>query len=97
METYPITARSLGLYFKVDGNNLERAYKDHLSGFCNWEQASHAEDWVLHQHKEDEVLNYFINRLTNAHAESLNSKLKGFTARNCQKKVILDTLQCIQG
>ena len=34
--------------FKVDGNNLERAYKDHLSGFRNWEQASHAENWVLH-------------------------------------------------
>ena len=48
MDTCPITARSLGLYFKVDGNNLERAYKDHLSGFRNWEQASHAEDWVLH-------------------------------------------------
>ena len=48
MDTCPITARSLGLYFKVDGNNLERAYKDHLSGFRNWEQACHAEDWVLH-------------------------------------------------
>ena len=48
MDTYPITARSPGLYFTVDGNNLERAYKDHLSGFRNWEQASHAEDWVLH-------------------------------------------------
>lgn len=48
MDTYPITARSLRLYFKVDGNNLERAYKDHLSGFRNWEQASHAENWVLH-------------------------------------------------
>ncbi len=47
MDTYPITARSLGLYFKVDGNNLERAYKDHLSGFRDWEQAGHAQDWVL--------------------------------------------------
>lgn len=47
MDTYPITARSLGLYLKVDGNNLERAYKNHLSGFRDWEQASHAEDWVL--------------------------------------------------
>ena len=27
LDTYPITARSLGVYFKVDGNNLERAYK----------------------------------------------------------------------
>lgn len=48
LDTYPITARSLGLYFKLDGNNLERAYKDHLSGFRHWEQASHAENWVLH-------------------------------------------------
>lgn len=47
MDTFPITARSLGLYFKVDGNNLERAYKEHLSGFRSWEQAGHAQDWVL--------------------------------------------------
>ena len=29
----------------------------------------------------DLMLNYFINRSTNAHAESLNSKLKGFRAQ----------------
>ena len=28
--------------------------------------------------REDEVLNYFINRATNASAESLNSKIKQF-------------------
>ena len=28
--------------------------------------------------KEDEVLNYFVNHSTNAAAESLNSKMKGF-------------------
>lgn len=28
--------------------------------------------------KEDEVLNYFINRSNNTAAESLNSKMKGF-------------------
>ncbi|MCI2137952.1 MAG: transposase, partial [Prevotella sp.] len=31
--------------------------------------------------KEEEVLNYFINRSTNAAAESLNSKLKRFRAK----------------
>lgn len=31
--------------------------------------------------RENEVLNYFINRSTNASAESLNSKLKGFKAQ----------------
>ena len=28
--------------------------------------------------KEDEILNYFVNRATNDVAESLNSKMKGF-------------------
>ena len=31
--------------------------------------------------KETEILNYFINRSTNASAESLNSKIKGFRAQ----------------
>lgn len=31
--------------------------------------------------REDEILNYFINRATNASAESLNSKIKRFRAQ----------------
>ena len=31
--------------------------------------------------REDEILNYFINRATNASAESLNSKIKKFRAQ----------------
>jgi transposase len=31
----------------VDGNNLERAYKNHLSGFRVWDQLEHASDWML--------------------------------------------------
>ena len=37
------------------------------------------------QHYEDEILNYFINRDTNASAESLNSKMKAF--RSCLKGI----------
>lgn len=47
MDTYPIPARSLERYFKVDGRTLERDYKDHLSGYRDWEQREHAVDWVL--------------------------------------------------
>ena len=31
--------------------------------------------------KEDEILNYFVNRSTNAAAESLNAKIKQFRAQ----------------
>ena len=34
-----------------------------------------------YQGKEEYVLNYFNNRSTNAAAESLNSKMKGFRAQ----------------
>ena len=42
-----MTARCLGKYYFIDGDNLERCYKDSLSGFREWEQRSHAKDWVL--------------------------------------------------
>ena len=31
--------------------------------------------------REDEILNYFVNRSTNASAESLNAKIKDFRAQ----------------
>jgi transposase len=31
----------------IDGKQLERNYKYHLSGFSTWEQKSHAEEWLL--------------------------------------------------
>ena len=48
MNTLPVTARSIGSNWGVDGKNLERAYKDHLSDFRSWEQLDHASEWVLH-------------------------------------------------
>lgn len=47
MDTYPITARSLERYFKVDGRTLQSNYKHHLSNFKKWSQKDHASDWVL--------------------------------------------------
>lgn len=42
-----MTARCLGKYYFTDGDTLERCYKDSLSGFREWEQLDHANDWVL--------------------------------------------------
>ena len=46
---------------------------------CTLREVKAARDAI--KYKEDEVLNYVINRSTKAHAESLNSKLKGFRAQ----------------
>lgn len=42
-----MTARSVGRNWGVDGRNLERAYKNHLSDFMQWDQREHASDWML--------------------------------------------------
>ena len=47
MDSYPVTARSLGRTYYVDGDNLERNYKNHLSDFRAWSEQNHAEDWNL--------------------------------------------------
>ncbi len=47
LDTKPISANSLGDYFKVNGKLLEEQYRDHLSNFHEWDQLEHACDWVL--------------------------------------------------
>lgn len=37
----------MGKYFKVNGSNLGQQYKKHLSGYTEWEQLEHAENWIL--------------------------------------------------
>ena len=47
METLPITARSFEKDYHINGDNFERSYKETISGFKTWEDADHAEDWVI--------------------------------------------------
>ena len=42
-----MTAQCVGRFFRTDGKYLSRAYKEHLSGFDDWEQKEHAGEWVL--------------------------------------------------
>lgn len=47
LDTKPISAKSLGDYFHVNGKLLEEQYRDHLSNFHKWDQLAHACDWLL--------------------------------------------------
>jgi transposase len=35
------------MFSAVDGNQLARQYKDHLSDFSDWSQRKHAKDWLI--------------------------------------------------
>ena len=47
MDSYPITAHSLERFFHIDGVQLERHYKDHLSDYRTWDALSNAGKWLL--------------------------------------------------
>lgn len=47
MDTYPIPAQSLEKYYHINGSQLERHYKDHLSDYGSWSEREHAEDWLV--------------------------------------------------
>ena len=46
MDTTPVSAKSVGNYFQVS-SNLGKHYKEHLSGYREWSQLTHAQDWIL--------------------------------------------------
>ena len=66
-------------YYMADirGKKLHGWYK--TVNRCTIREVKSARDAI--RSREDKVLNYFIERSTNASAESLNSKMKGFRAR----------------
>ena len=35
------------MFYYVNGKRLEEQYRDHLSGFHQWDQLKHADDWIL--------------------------------------------------
>ncbi len=50
MDKFPISASSLEKFYYVNGHQLERQYKDHLSDYLDWaisEIGLHAEKWLV--------------------------------------------------
>jgi len=47
LDNSPVSCKSLGTYYGINGKLLEEQYAFHLSDFMQWEQFDHAEDWIL--------------------------------------------------
>ncbi|WP_449406383.1 ISAon1 family transposase [Pedobacter aquae] len=47
MDSSPISCKTLGRFFGVEGKRLQEQYVSHLSDFMSWDQAEHAQDWLL--------------------------------------------------
>jgi transposase len=47
LDNHPISCKTLGKFFGIDGKRLEEQYLAHLSNFIRWDQKEHAADWIL--------------------------------------------------
>ena len=47
VDTRPDTMSNIASYFQVSSDKLQRHYKHNISGYRQWEQLSHAEDYLL--------------------------------------------------
>ena len=56
MDAKPVSCKSIGEYFHIDGKELEEQYRDYLSDFHSWDQLKHANDWILFEENVGEHL-----------------------------------------
>ena len=47
MDHYPISSKSLEKHYYINGDHFGQQYKEHLSDYQQWDQKSHAQDWML--------------------------------------------------
>lgn len=48
MDNYPISSNSLEKHYYIDGDRFGQQYKEHLSGYKDWDQKDHAQEWILY-------------------------------------------------
>jgi len=48
LDNYPISSNSLEKYYHIDGDRFGQQYKEHLSGYKEWDQKDHAQEWILY-------------------------------------------------
>lgn len=47
VDTRPDTMTNIASYFQVNSSRLQRHYKHQISGYKQWDQRSHADDYLI--------------------------------------------------
>ena len=79
MDTNPIPAQTLEKYYHIDGKQLERHYKDYLSGYDSWPEKEHAEQWLIFPENIGENLSIDETSISNGELYTIvtNKSAKG--------------------
>ncbi|MDD3161788.1 MAG: transposase [Bacteroidales bacterium] len=109
METSPVTCRTLEEYYHINGHTFEKQYKETLSGFRDWEQLSHADEWILFPENigphlaidesslsNGELYTFVTNRDQHGRDRSLVAVTAGTRSEDVIQKLACDAVQEIR-
>ena len=65
LDNTPISCKTIGELFQLDGKRLEEQYAAHLSGYTEWDQLEHANNWILYPENIGEYLSIDETNLSN--------------------------------
>lgn len=103
METIPTSSRSLDSYYHINGDTFEKQYKEILSGYRQWCELSHADEWLLFLENlgkylcidetsisDGELYTIITNPKARGRKESLVALIKGVSSND-----VINTLKLI--
>lgn len=91
METSPVTCHTLEEYYHIDGHQLEKQYKEILSGYRNWEQLEHASKWILFPENIGKHLAIDETSLSNGELYTIITNREKHGKRGCLLAIIAGT------
>lgn len=91
METSPLTCRTLETFYHIDGHTFEKQYKETLSGFYEWDQFEHAQDWILFPENIGKNLAIDESSLSNGELYTFITNRDKHTSERCLVAVVAGT------
>ena len=91
METSPVTCRTLEEFYHIDGHQFEKQYKEILSGYRDWDQLGHAQDWLLFPENIGPYLAIDETALSNGELYTIVTNREKHGKKGCLVAVIAST------
>ena len=92
LDNNPVSANSIGKNYRVDGNQLAKQYKNHLSNYRDWDQLKLAGEWGLYHKNIGEKLCLDEIALSDGELYTVLTNAKS----RCQKGSLISLVQGVR-
>ena len=86
-----MTCRTLEEFYHIDGHQFEKQYKEILSGYRDWDQLGHAQDWLLFPENIGPYLAIDETALSNGELYTIVTNREKHGKKGCLVAVIAST------